>query len=563
MDKYEVAQILREIGIILELTDPNPKKGLAYRRAAFVVESIQDLNIAVEQESLETYSGIGKTISEMISNLVKKGSLTYYQTLKERIPESLIILAQVPGLGLNRLRFLYENYHVNTIEDLENLLKNPSFIKVKNFGPLYIQRLIKKIDQFKIQGASLLYPQAYNLAQIFIGALHKYINRIELAGDLRRKMELIYVIDLIAVTNQPDKCLSIIRQHGLIQTVIKEYFNKISALTKQGVKINLFLTTEHQFVFDLINLTGNEKHIMELKDRALELGFPSFATLFNTKIKSEQDAYQKLGIPYIYPEMREGFGEIQAGIQGKLPNLIEQGDLKGTFHCHTVDSDGRNTMEELIEAAKNLGWEYIGIADHSKSSYQARGMNEEEVIAQIEKITKINAKIGPSFKLFAGIECDILKNGELDFSNDILKLLDYVIISIHRYFNLEEKVMTKRLIKAIENPYTTMVGHLTGRILRYRDPYEINIPKIIDAAVANGKIIELNAYPNRLDMDWRWWIKGKEKGLKCAINPDAHSLKDLLNCQFGINMARKGWLEKKDVLNTLSLSEITETRYLL
>ncbi|MBA3721669.1 MAG: PHP domain-containing protein [Parachlamydiaceae bacterium] len=206
-------------------------------------------------------------------------------------------------------------------------------------------------------------------------------------------------------------------------------------------------------------------------------------------------------------------------------------------------------------AAKDYGWEYIGISDHSKSSYQANGMSEETILEQVKRIKQLNL-MDDTFQIFSGVECDILKDGELDFSEEILKKLDFVIVSIHRYFNQEEIVMTKRLLKAIENPYTTMIGHLTGRLLRFRDPYQLNVSKIIDACIANNKIIELNSYPSRVDMDWRYWIKAKEKGLKCCINPDAHSTNELMNCKYGINMARKGWLEKKDVINTLPLNEM-------
>jgi DNA polymerase (family 10) len=247
---------------------------------------------------------------------------------------------------------------------------------------------------------------------------------------------------------------------------------------------------------------------------------------------------------------------VEAAKNGKLPQLIEEKDLKGTFHCHTQDSDGENTLEELVTAARDLGWEYLGIADHSKESYQANGMTEERLLAQLDRIQVLNNKMDYTFQIFAGLECDILKDGTLYFSDEILSRLDYVIASIHRRYKLEEKEMTQRLIKAIENPYTTMVGHFTGRLLLHREPYNIDTEKVIDACIANDKIMELNAYPSRLDMDWRLWIRSRDRGLKCVINPDAHSISNLLNCRYGINIARKGWLEKRDVINTLSLGDM-------
>lgn len=256
--------------------------------------------------------------------------------------------------------------------------------------------------------------------------------------------------------------------------------------------------------------------------------------------------------------MREGYGEIESAKKNDFSDLIEEKDLKGTFHCHTVDSDGANTIEEMVHAAQQMGWHYIGITDHSKSSPQANGLSEERLIAQIERIRNFNKILGPSFKVFAGLECDILKDGQLDFGEEILKQLDFVIVSIHSLFKQEKDIMTNRIIKAIENPYTTMLGHLSGRLLRIRDPYQLDIPKVIDACIAHDKIIELNAYPSRLDMDWRLWIKAKDRGLKCSINPDAHSTYDLYNCHYGVNIARKGWIKKENVINTLSLNQMTQ-----
>lgn len=271
---------------------------------------------------------------------------------------------------------------------------------------------------------------------------------------------------------------------------------------------------------------------------------------------TEGDIYKALGLAFIPPELRENQGEFESAAQGPLPRLVDEDDIRGAFHVHTTDSDGHNTLEEMAGAAQKLGWEYLGISDHSKASFQANGLNEERLESQIEQIHRLNRSKKFSLHLFSGLECDILPNGSLDCSDELLKKLDFVIVSVHSSFKLNEAAMTRRLIRAIEHPSSTMVGHVTGRLLLQRESYAINLPKIIDACIANGKIMELNAQPMRLDMDWRLWHAASEKGLMCCINPDAHHAMDLQFVRAGVNIARKGWLEKGMILNTRPLKEV-------
>lgn len=557
MTKYEIALVLREIGTILELIDDNPKKGIAYKRAARVVESIDNLKTHVENHSLEQFPGIGKTISGMITTLFEKGTLPYYTHLKHQVPSSLFELTLLPGLGAKKARILFEQLHITSLAELEQSLAEEK-IRLKGFGPAFLKKLRHQIDQYK-QDYALLYKQALGIAEALMEALKSNVDHIEPTGALRRKLELISEIDLLAMSASTD-CLEKLASHFFVSEILTRTHEKIRVKLKQGIIASLTIVSKAQFPLVLFNSTGNPSHCQEVQKIALHKGYEinDNEIISNHQLKpiaNEDELYELLKIPYIVPELREGYGEIQAAIEGRFANLIEEKDLKGTFHCHTVASDGRNTIEELAQAAQELGWEYIGISDHSKSSYQANGLSEERLFEQIQAIKKWNEE-GSGCHVFSGIECDILKDGELDFSSEVLKQLDFVIVSAHSFFNMEEEEMTKRFIKAIENPYSTIVGHLTGRILRFRPSYRINIPKVIDACIANGKVMELNAYPNRLDMDWRWWIKGKEKGLKCCINPDAHSLSDLHNCHYGINMARKGWQETNDVINTMSLKDM-------
>lgn len=562
MDKYAIAQIFREIATVIELTDTNPKKALAYWRASFVLESIVNFDKIITDNALETFPGIGKVTANMITNLYQKGYLNYHQDLMPKIPAELFDLALVSGLGLKRIKVLYETLGIKTVAELEAAIKEDK-IKLRGFGPAYLKKILMNISILKADGYSMLYPQAVHMAEVWKDILAGVTEKIEITGCLRRKLELVHQIDLIAVAKDPLVCLTRFKEHYLVKEILHSDELNALILLKNGIKVNLNITSEENFPFVLLSSTGNEIHFKELENQAKEKKFKllpfSLVSLKGSPtkmIKYEKDIYEYLCLPFIPPELREGYGEIEASKKGSFIHLVEEKDLHGTFHCHTTSSDGHNTLEEMVSAAQKMGWEYIGISDHSKSCYTANGMSEETLFAQVKSIKQLNTQYEPSFKIFAGIECDILKDGTLDFANEILKELDFVIISIHRYFNQDENTMTARLIKAIENPYTTMVGHLTGRLLRHRPGYQLNIPKILDACIANNKIIELNSYPSRMDMDWRWWIKAKRKGIKCCINPDAHSVKDLHNCHLGVNIARKGWLSKDDIINTLSLPEI-------
>jgi DNA polymerase (family 10) len=354
--------------------------------------------------------------------------------------------------------------------------------------------------------------------------------------------------------------------HPLVENVLAHGATKSSVILKSGIQCDLRAVTGPEFPFALNYFTGSKEHNVRMRSRALSRGWSLNEYRFSAaegrellqplpEIHEEADIYRALDLDPVDPELREDRGEIDAAEKHKLPHLIEWSNLRGTFHNHTNASDGRATLEEMVAAAKELGLEYLGIADHSKASFQANGLDETRLAAQVARIAELNAA-DSDFRIFAGTECDILKDGTLDFSDEVLATLDYVVASVHSSFTLPEAEMTKRIIRALENPNVTMLGHLTGRLLLSRDPYQVNIPAILDAAAATGTIIELNANPRRLDLDWRWWPLAKEKGVKCAINPDAHSTAGLQDIIFGVGIARKGGLTKNDVVNTLPLARI-------
>lgn len=388
----------------------------------------------------------------------------------------------------------------------------------------------------------------------------------EVAGSYRRGKEVVGDLDLIATSREPEAVSLRFTQHPLVDSIIASGKTKTSVRLKNGLQCDLRLVRTAEFPFAIQYFTGSKEHNVRLRSRALERGWSLNEYRFSPadgrdlkepipEIDDESGIYRALGLDPIEPELREDRGEFEAAAEGTLPQLIEWQNLRGTFHNHTTASDGRASLEQMAEAAIELGLEYLGIADHSKSSVQANGLDAKCLADQCKAIANLNQTFD-GFRIFTGTECDILKDGSLDFPDDVLGGLDYVVASIHSAFSLSESEMTDRIIKAMHNPHVTMLGHITGRLLSSRPPYKVNIPAIIEAAAATNTIIELNANTRRLELDWRWWPLAKEKGVRCAINPDAHSTRGLQDLALGIRIARKGWLTRADVINCLPLNKI-------
>ena len=393
-----------------------------------------------------------------------------------------------------------------------------------------------------------------------------------IAGSYRRKKEIVRDLDFIVATSAPAEITAIFVQHPLVESIIAQGPTKSSVRLRSGIQCDLRVVSGTEYPFALNYFTGSKEHNIVMRNRALQKGWtlneyriapaPAEAAAKSKKgsakipeVREEAELYRALGFDYIPPELRENCGEFEAAAAGTLPRLIEAENLRGTFHCHTTASDGHNTLEEMAAAAQALGLQYLGIAEHSRSSIQARGLDAARLREQVAAIRKLNREFD-NFRLFAGVECDILRDGALDFDDEILAQLDYVVASVHSVFTLSEADMTRRIIRAMSNPLVTMLAHPTGRLLLKRDRYAVDIPAIIEAAAETGTWIEINAAPKRLDLDWRWWPLAKEKGVKCVINPDAHRTERLQELWFGIGVARKGWLTKADVMNCLPLGKI-------
>ncbi|GAA5144070.1 DNA polymerase/3'-5' exonuclease PolX [Prosthecobacter algae] len=572
MTRETAAQILERIALLLELKGENPFKIRAYKTGAEVVESYPGdiMQLAIDGK-LAGVKGIGEALRDKLHEMATTGKLEFFDKLRAEFPEGLFELFEVQGLGPKKIAALYSQLGVGSIADLKVACEDGTAAKISGFGEKTVVKILESIAFRDAHASEFRVDQVYAVAQTMLEALrdHPAVSRAEVCGSFRRGKETLHDLDFLCATKKPEEVIADFVRLPMVEKVIAQGGTKASIYTAGGLQCDLRAVSSAEYPFALNYFTGSKEHNVVMRQRALDKGWSLNEYGFTVvegkeappipeEIYNEAEIYRALGLDFIEPELRENSGEFEAAEHGQLPRLIELENLRGVFHNHTTASDGTASLREMAEAARDLGMQYLGIADHSKSSFQANGLNEVRLRAQIAEIHALNEEFEGHFRLFSGTEVDILKDGSLDFSDELLSELDYCVASVHNVFNLPEAEMTKRIIRAIENPHVTMLGHVTGRLLLQRPSYAVNIPAIIDAAAATGTIIELNASAWRLDMDWRWWRLAKEKGVKCSINPDAHSTRGLQDVLFGVRAARKGWLTRKDVINCLPLSEVEQ-----
>ena len=572
MDKSQVADILDEIATLLELKGENVFKTRAYRAGARTIESLpEDLGQLVAEDRLSGIPGIGDALRQKITELVTTGHLVYHDELKATFPPGVFELLQIPGLGPKKVKALLEQLGVSDVATLEQACHDHRVAALTGFGAKTEANLLLSIAQRRTYQSQHRYGDVFGLAEGLVDELrsHPAVIRASVAGSLRRGKEVLKDLDLLASSSKPQAVMDFFVQLPGVERITNHGETKSSVLFGGGLQCDLRVVSDKEYPYALHHFTGSKEHNVAMRQRAIAQGKKlSEWGLFKEEKKkdaepvetlipcrTEEEIFKDLGLQYIPPELRENLGEIETAEAGKIPRLVEWQELQGTFHCHTDASDGKNTLAEMADAAAELGLDYLGLADHSKSSFQANGPDETRFLAQQEAIRAIN-KSRSDIRLFTGVECDILKEGKLDFPDDFLATFDYVVASVHAGFTAAEDEMTKRVIRAMENPHVTMLGHATGRLLLKREAYAINLNKIIDCAAETGTWIELNANPWRLDMDWRWWKKARDKGVRCVLNPDAHSTEDFGYLRVGTQIARKGWLRKEDVVNTRPLAEI-------
>ena len=574
MDKSGITDVFEEIALLLELKGENPFKARAYTNAARMLDQYDgDLEVMVAQSRLGELPGLGEALQNKITELVQTGRLEYYENLKASIPAGLLELMDIPALGPKKIKAVYEKLNVASVADLEAACKAHRVRDLPGFGAKTEEKILAGIAQNRDYASQFRYAEAWSVAEEIREALrdHEDVIQLSVAGSLRRGKEVVKDLDFVASSRRPQEIMDYFVSLPWVKTVTNHGITKSSVLLQSGLSADLRVVSDQEFPYALHHFTGSKEHNVAMRQRAIsqgrklsewglfQIGTGKKATPEDEgeliPCRTEDDLFEALGLQYIPPELRENMGEIEAAEKREIPRLVEWTQLRGTFHCHTNWSDGKNTLAEMAGEARELGLDYLGIADHSKSSFQANGLDELRLAEQIDMIATLNSQL-TDFHVFAGSEVDILKDGQLDFSDDLLARLDYCVASVHNSMSQTEEEMTARVIRAMENPYVTMLGHATGRLLLAREAYKINLEKIIDCAAATGTWIELNCSSYRMELDWRWWHRARDKGVKCVINPDAHRIAHFSMLRHGVTLARKGWLRRSDVMNTLSLEAI-------
>ena len=560
----DVIRILEEIGVLLELKGESPFKSIAYANAARRLETLEeDLDELVRRGGLTSIKGIGDALSRKITELVTTGRLEYYEKLKASVPPGHLEMLRIPGLGPKKIRALYEKLSIETLGELEYACMENRLVELPGFGARTQEKILTGIEHLKRYKERHLCSEAMEAAEPLLAKLliHPGVVEASLAGSLRRGNETVKDIDLVAASSDPEALSQWFASLADVESVIGRGDTKVSVFLKAGINVDLRIVSAQEFPFALHHFTGSKEHNVAMRGRAKQLGikmneYGLFRGEALLPCKSEEKVFAALGLAWVPPELRENTGEIEAAETGEMPSLVQMKDIRGIFHIHTTASDGSSTLEAIVEAAKKMGLEYIGITDHSESAFYAGGLTPAEVRKQHRAIDALNRR-NPAFRIFKGIEADILPDGRLDYDDATLESFDFVIAAVHSNFGMGGDEMTERLIKALANRHTTILAHPTGRLLLAREPYALDLERVIDAAAEHGKVIELNANPHRLDLDWRHCKYAKRQGARIAVNPDAHHAEGLADMRYGLNIARKGWLEAQDIINCMSLVEMT------
>jgi DNA polymerase (family X) len=547
MENKIIVRTLRLLSSLLELHNENPFKVKSVANAAFKVDKLPYPINTRSLAEMEQVDGLGKSIAGKINELIQTNSIQELAELIKLTPPGIIEMMQIKGIGPKKILVIWKDLGIDTVGELYYACNENRLIEAKGFGLKTQEEIKQKIEFNMASNGRFLYAKVENLAEELLNLAKKEFNteQIYITGQFRRKCEIIDSIDFLVLGQASEEIKERLILNGLENAELNG--QEIKCNTESGLSIYFSFCNSEELGKKLIIKTGSEEHINSIFSILGEA---------DLKDKSEKQIYEVAGLSFIEPELREGTNEIELAKSNKLPELIEYADLKGSLHNHSTWSDGIHTLEEMSSYCRNeLNLEYFGICDHSKSAFYANGLSELRVAAQHREIDELNLKLAP-FKIFKGIESDILYDGSLDYSDEVLSSFDFVVASVHSILNMTEEKATERLIKAIENPYTTILGHPTGRLLLSRSGYPINHKKVIDACAANNVIIEINANPLRLDLDWRWHQYAISNGVLLSINPDAHRVEGHLDMKYGTLIARKGGISKLNCLNAMNLEQI-------
>lgn len=568
VDKKHVIQVLEELATLLELTDENVFKVRAYQNAARTLQGVnEDIHQLVESGEITKIKGIGKGIADVIREVVETGKSQDLENLKAAIPPGLLDMLKIPGMGPKKVKAVWKKLNITTLGELEYACHENRLIDLEGFGEKTQQKILLGIQMVKKYAERHLISDARQEAERIFEQINQFpgIIRSEIAGSLRRWKETIGDIDILVSAEDASRedIMNRFTTLDQVDVVTGKGTTKSSVVLKSGINMDLRIVADEQFPYALHHFTGSKDHNIAMREfaRKHQLKMNEYG-LFrneteNIPCKNEQEIFAHLGMQYIPPELRENLGEIEAALENRIPELVTPRDIRGVIHAHTRYSDGANTLGEMARACQEKGYHYLAVSDHSKSANYANGLDEKRIQQQHEEIDQLNRQM-KDFTILKSIECDILADGSLDYPDDILATFDLVIVSVHSRFKMSEEEATHRILRAMQNRYATILGHPTGRLLLAREGYPVDMLKIIDAAADLGVSIELNANPHRLDIDWRLLPRAREKGVKISINPDAHRTEGIDDIRYGVGVARKGWLTREDVLNSLSAAELVQ-----
>ncbi len=565
MNNADIARVFDEIADILELKGENPFRIRSYRRGARVIRDMsEDVKLLLERGELRKVPGIGESLAEKIEEIVKTGTCKFYEELKKETVYALTDLLRIPGIGPKLAVKLSEELGIKTIDDLERAAKEGKLRGLERMGTKLEEKILKGIEQYRRSAGRFKLPDALHHAETIVAFLSelKEVRKINVAGSLRRMKETIGDIDILVIAKSSQKIMDAFTSMENVADVLAKGDTKSSVVLRSGLQVDLRILPHQSYGAALHYFTGSKDHNVAIRDRGKRMGLKiSEYGVFDAKTgkriggTEEEEIFKAVKIDYIPPELRENTGEIEAAEKGRLPDLVELEDIKGDLHIHTKATDGANTIEEMALAAKKLGYRYIAITDHSKAVRVAGGLDEKALSKQIKEVREVNRKLS-GIEILTGIEVDILADGSLDLSDEVLSQCDVVIAAVHSKFNMSRQEMTKRILKAMSNKNVNIIAHPTGRLLNEREPYEVDIERIIVEAARRGIALELNSYPDRLDLRDIHCRAAKEAGAKIAIGTDSHAIPQLTNIRYGIATARRGWLEPQDIINTMGLREL-------
>jgi DNA polymerase (family 10) len=561
----EIAELFNRLADLLEFEEANPFRVRAYRNAARTIgdlpQSVTDL--IREGKPLTDLPGIGEDLAGKIETVVKTGRLPPLEEIEKRFPPALTELMKIEGLGPKRVKTLYKQLKIESLKDLERAARSGKISELKGFGPRTEELILRRLERFtRRTPARTRLADAEQIVKPLLEHLKAApgIQDLVVAGSYRRRMETVGDIDILATARNAEPVMDRFTDYEEVVEVVSKGGTRSSVRLRSGLAVDLRVVPQASFGAAIYYFTGSKAHNIAVRRIAIKKGYKLneygiFRGERRVAGRTEEEVFEHLGLSYIPPELRENRGEVEAAQQGTLPALITLDDIRGDLHCHTNETDGKDTLQAMVQAARDRGYEYVAITDHSRHVAMARGLDPRRLRQQIKAIDRLNAKLG-GFTILKSIELDILADGTLDLPDDVLKELDLTVCSVHYKFDLPRRKQTERILRAMDNPYFNILAHVTGRLINERDPYEVDIEKILDHAAKAGCVIEINAQPSRLDISDTYAKLAKELGVKIAISTDSHSTGSLDFMRFGIDVARRGWLEAKDVINTRPLNEL-------